>query len=151
MSDAQAAARAWYACNGDLEHRHTTGVYVRQARGPQAAPVLGVYVDTHACLNDFSMRKDIYLTRLAFAGFEVSGIEFRLSRQEYIDRRASRPKADAPSKDRPLLAPLTHEEKNAARTIAAGLAPTVPEELKSRVSRVVELSLSREKARERQK
>lgn len=151
MSKNQLAARTWYQCNGDLERRHTTGVYLRPGRSRQSAPVLGVYVDNHACLNDFSMRKDIYLSRLAFAGLDLSGIEFRLSRQEYIDRR---PKAGAkgPKKEKPvLLEPLNKEEEQTAQELVSHLSPSVPQSLKSRVSKVVELSLSREKAKRRQK
>lgn len=151
LSKNQLAARVWYRCNGDLERRHTTGVYLRNGRTPQAAPVLGVYVDSHACLNDFTMRSDIYLSRLAVAGLEVSGVEFRLSRQEYVDRRTNAVRGQAAPTKKPLLAPLSREERAEAAEIAANLSPDVPQSLREKVSRVVELSMSREKASRGQK
>ena len=76
MSANQRAAAAWYRANGDRERNHTTGVFLKKARVAGAAPVLGVYVDSHAMVTDFGVNKDIYLARLANIGFKVSGIEF---------------------------------------------------------------------------
>lgn len=151
LSKNQLAARAWYSCNGDLERRHTTGVYLRAGRGAAAAPVLGVYVDSHACLSDFSMRQDIYLVRLAAAGLQVSGIEFRLSRREYISAHEVPAKGGKKPQERRLLAPLSSADRSAVAQIASELSPRLPETLRAKVSRVVELSLSREKARTSQK
>lgn len=73
------AAQAWFSANGDFEHRHTRGVFLREATRPRVAPVLIVYVDNKSIEYDLRADKDIYLVRLAHYGFEVSDIEFRLS------------------------------------------------------------------------
>jgi hypothetical protein len=93
MSDNQRAAAAWYRANGDRERAHTTGVFLKRPRKAGAAPVLGVYVDSHAMATDFGVNKDIYLARLANIGYEVSGIEFLPSRKRRADTaRAARNK-----------------------------------------------------------
>ena len=76
MSDTQRATAAWFRANGDRERAHTTGVFLKKPRVAGAAPVMGVYVDTHAMATDFGVNKDLYLARLANIGCEVSGIEF---------------------------------------------------------------------------
>lgn len=156
LTQNQRAGRAWYACNGDLERRHTTGVFLRKGRSASAAPVMGVYVDNSACLADFSMRADIYLTRLATVGCHVSGIEFRLSRREYIGNRgqgradAGRERAGQATEPSghgaPLLQPLSAAERSEAAAISALVDQRVAPALRERVSRVVELSFERQKA-----
>ena len=85
MSAAQRAAAAWYGANGDIERAHTTGVFLKKPKREGAAPILGVYVDSHARLTDFTVNREIYLARLHNAGLELSGIEFRLTRRDRAD------------------------------------------------------------------
>ncbi|MDD5799986.1 MAG: hypothetical protein PUD09_05025 [Coriobacteriales bacterium] len=137
----QQAARAWYSCNGDTERRHTTGVYLRRGRGANSAPVLGVYVDSHAYLNDFSAQKDLYLSRLAYFGFQVSGIEFRLSKASYVARRVERTQKPQP-KPWPQL---DQQEEERVRQLCSMLSPSVPDSLKAAISRAVRMSFRRQK------
>lgn len=138
LSDNQRAATAWHRANGDREHRHTTGVFLRAVRVPGGAPVLCVYVDSHAMATDFGANKDLYLGRLANIGFAVSGIEFRVSRSTGRKREASQ----AQTPERPQELPeLTPEEQ--ARV--AELAAQVPTSLRASVSKAVANSLRREK------
>ena len=81
MSAAQRAAAAWYGSNGDVERAHTTGVFLKRPRHKGDPPILGVYVDSHSRLTDFTVNQEIYLARLHNAGLEVSGIEFLLTRR----------------------------------------------------------------------
>lgn len=143
LSRNQLAARAWYSCNGDMERRHTTGVYLRAGRNPSAAPVMGVYVDSHAYMQNFLANRDLYLSRLAFYGFQVSGIEFRLSKKQYV---AARQEAK-PQPKKAMLAPLSGEERHEVDQLVGQLDPKLPDSLKKVVSRAVSLSFQRQKAR----
>ncbi|MGN0084974.1 MAG: hypothetical protein ACI38S_05235, partial [Atopobiaceae bacterium] len=79
MSMQARASAAWWQANGDLEHRHTQGIYVKEFK--TKAPVLYVYIDTSALLQDFTTNKELYLARLANRGFAASDIKFQLSRK----------------------------------------------------------------------
>lgn len=81
LSEQQKAYRAWYSANGDFEHRHTCGLYLNTKVGQNKPPALIVYLDTNAIMQDFTTNKDIYLIRLQNIGFEVSDIQFRLSKE----------------------------------------------------------------------
>lgn len=138
MTANQRAAAAWYRANGDRERDHTTGVFLKKARHAGMAPILCVYVDSHAMVTDFGVNKDIYLARLANVGYEVSGIEFIPSRKEYRAGkripRATQPRV-AP------LPPLTDEEQQTVASLVADL----PESLRANVSKAVSLSMQRNK------
>lgn len=138
LSQNQLAARAWYGCNGDVERKHCTGVFLRKARAEGMPPVLGVYVDSHARLTDFGANKEIYLARLANYGFMVSDIQFRLSREPR--KRAKRDVADAP-KATPPLPELTPSEQAHVDDLVRDL----PDGLKKSVSRAVSMSMRRNK------
>lgn len=142
LSENQRAAVAWFRANGDIEHAHTTGVFLKRRRADGLAPVLGVYVDSHARLTDFSVNREVYLSRLAAIGFEVSGIEFRLSR-----RPASSPVSHAalgngathPSLK--ALPPLTAAEEERV----AALTEDLPDHLRARAATAMRNSLRRER------
>ena len=95
MSAAQRAHAAWFAANGDRERQHTTKVFLRAARTKGMAPVICVYVDSHAYLTDLSANRDLYLARLANQGFAVSGIEFAVDREARAKRVEARRAAKA--------------------------------------------------------
>lgn len=139
----QRAAAAWYRANGDRERAHTTGVFLKRARRAGAAPVLGVYVDSHAMVTDFGVNKDIYLARLANVGFEVSGIEFLPSRTPRKQRRAE-------SASQPSPEPLPELDENELQEVDAIIA-RAPESLRASVSKAVTLSFRREKLKRAQK
>jgi len=138
LSDNQIAARAWDRANGDRERAHTTGVFLKKPRVRGAAPVLGVYVDSHAMAYDFGANKDIYLARLANVGYAVNGIDFVVTRQPR--RRASAtpvpPALEAP----PELNPAERRE-------VEELVHDLPEGLREAAARAVEASKRRDKRR----
>lgn len=138
MTENQRASAAWYRANGDRERRHTTGVFLKRSRVRGAAPVLGVYVDSHAMATDFGVNKDIYLSRLANIGFEVSGIEFLPSR---TPRRAARADRESAIPVQTTLPELDEAERRRVEKLVEDL----PEGLRPSVSKAVTLSLRREK------
>ena len=138
MSANQRAAAAWYRANGDRERNHTTGVFLKKARVAGAAPVLGVYADSHAMVTDFGVNKDIYLARLANVGFNVSGIEFIPSRAGYHAARTRRKEAEQAPFELPELDAKELEE-------AENLVSNLPEPLKTTAYKAVVLSKKREK------
>lgn len=147
LSRGQRAARIWLAANGDLERRHTCGVYVRDARLAGADPVVGVYVDSSARLTDFRANKDLYLSRLSNAGLAVSDIEFRLSRSRRPLVAEEKGKTDGHAARVPNAAvrplpPLTPAEEQRVAALSADL----PDGLRQSVSRAISLSMRREKS-----
>ena len=141
MSANQRASAAWYRANGDRERAHTTGVFLKRPRMAGAAPILGVYVDSHAMATDFGVNKDIYLARLANVGFEVSGIEFIPSRDGYRATRGSRGAAKVPQSEETL--PMLDEDELEE---VESLVRDLPESLRASVSKAVSLSKRREKS-----
>ncbi len=155
MSAAQRAAAAWYGANGDIERAHTTGVFLKKPKREGAAPILGVYVDSHARLTDFTVNREIYLARLHNAGLELSGIEFRLTRR---DRAGAQYEAGAgagagggegrsalPERPRPLDLPQLDEGKRATIEVAVA---DLEEPLRSKVAHAMEMSMRRQEFEE---
>lgn len=148
MSAAQRAAAAWYGANGDIERAHTTGVFLKKPKRAGVAPVLGVYVDSHARLTDFTVNREIYLARLHNAGLEVSGIEFFLTRRDRTSSAEGRT-ADERSEARQSLPqrekPLDLPELDPARRAEIGAAVAdLDEPLRSKVAHAMELSMRRQ-------
>lgn len=110
LGEAQRAARAWYAANGDRERSHTTGVWLRSAGRADVDPVMVVEVDANWLAGELSTNKDLYLSRISMRGVRVSDIRFQVGR-----RRSSegvlRPKEakDKPSASRAPLSPAELE------------------------------------------
>ena len=138
MSANQRAAAAWYRANGDRERNHTTGVFLKRPRVAGAAPVLGVYVDSHAMVTDFGVNKDIYLARLANIGFRVSGIEFIPSRAGYHVARSRQKETEQTAMELPELSQKELQE-------AQNLVSDLPEPLKTNAFKAVVMSKRREK------
>lgn len=109
LSAQQQARNAWWKATGDIEHAHTTGVFLIEHTSspktnktpktskppiipatsapahPSSTPTstprkLGVYLDNDMLVVDFSVNKELYLIRLAALGFPVSDIIFKRSR-----------------------------------------------------------------------
>lgn len=139
MTASQRAAAAWHRANGDRERTHTMGVFLKKSRVPGAAPVLGVYVDSHAMATDFGVNKDLYLARLANIGYEASGIEFIVSRDAHARRLPASGRGDVRAEE-PLPA-LSAQERKEVESLVAQL----PEGLRDAASRAVENSMRREK------
>ena len=139
MTDNQRAAFAWAKANGDRERKHTTGVFLKRSRVRGAAPILGVYVDSHAMATDFSVNKEIYLARLANIGYEVSGIEFLPTRNR--PRKTAEKTSRRETQDVAELPELDAQELEAIESMVSGL----PESLRSQASQAILLSKRREK------
>lgn len=77
----------WYKINGKREREHTTAVFLKKAKVKGAAPVLAVYVDSSVFVTEWYVNREMYLGRLAMADFAVSGIEFLLSKEEFIKEK----------------------------------------------------------------
>ena len=155
MSAAQRAAAAWYGANGDIERAHTTGVFLKKPKREGAAPILGVYVDSHARLTDFTVNREIYLARLHNAGLEVSGIEFRLTRRDRAEAQneagagasagAGEGHSALPERPRPLDLPQLDEGKRATIEVAVA---DLEEPLRSKVAHAMEMSMRRQEFEE---
>ena len=138
MSDNQRATVAWYRANGDRERAHTVGVFLKRSRRKDGLPTLGVYVDSHAMATDFGVNKDIYLARLSNVGLEVGGIDFMVSRQPR-ERRSRRQEAERPANT--TLPELSAAERAEVEELVADL----PESVRAKAARAMELSLRRQK------
>lgn len=142
MTANQRAAAAWHRANGDRERQHTTGVFLKRPKVVGAAPVLGVYVDSHIMATDFGVNKDIYLARLANIGFAVSGIDFIPSREGY--RAAQISPKEGPSKAPQVLPELSEDERKEVQSLVADL----PDGLRERASQAIELSKRKQKLKD---
>lgn len=144
MTANQRAAAAWHRANGDRERMHTTGVFLKRPKVVGAAPILGVYVDSHIMATDFGVNKDIYLARLANIGFAVSGIDFIPTREGY--RTAGTRSKDASRPPVPVLPELSEAERKEVQSLVADL----PDDLRGRASRAIELSKRKQKLKDTQ-
>ena len=142
MSMQARASAAWWQANGDLEHRHTQGIYVKEFK--TKAPVLYVYIDTSALLQDFTTNKELYLARLANRGFAASDIKFQLSRKgrkKPLSPQGTRRQAK-PVKPASSLAPL---DEGTSAAIDAGCAE-LPDGLKGAAAQALKLMLERSRS-----
>lgn len=139
-SGTQGAAAAWFRANGDLEHRHTAGVFLKESADGRTPPILIVYIDSSSMLADFTTNKDLYAIRLAHAGFEVSDVQFKLSR----NARTAIP-TEAPDTKRKVLEPLPELTDGELRAIEEQTAD-LPEAVRDSVKDAMISSLRREKS-----
>ena len=143
LSANQRAAAAWFRANGDRERNHTVGVFLKRPRSAGSAPIVGVYVDSHAMATDFGVNKDIYLARLANIGFEASGIEFVVSRQP---RRATTTPGERRMEEGPAALPeLDAVEQQEVESLVRDL----PESMRAAAARAVSIAKRREKREKR--
>ena len=95
MGAGHTAGLAWHSVIGDIERKHTTGVFVGKPKAPGMAPALCVYVDSRMRMVDFNANREIYLARLQTAGFDYSEVRF-------LQNKRPRPKAEQTS-GQPML------------------------------------------------
>ncbi|MDY4522642.1 MAG: hypothetical protein SPD80_03495 [Atopobium sp.] len=142
LSDTQKAYRAWFGANGKFEQTHTCGIFLKDMAAQNRLPILYVYIDNPGILQDFTTNKEIYLVRLAHFGFEVSDIQFKLSRYP------KRHKADDSEKKQ--LSPegplqeVTQEQKNKANELTKHLS----EPLKTKVYDAIISSMRRQMSKD---
>ncbi len=137
MGGGRSAGMAWHSVNGDIERKHTTGVFVGKPRRPGEKPVLCVYVDTRMRSVDFRANREIYLARLAAAGYEYSDVRFLVNKRP-VAKRVD--KGTVPLSTR-QVAELTDEERRAIERETAAL----PEKLRQSVSKAMSASMRRQK------
>lgn len=113
MGAGHAAGLAWHSVIGDIERKHTTGVFVGKPKAPGMAPALCVYVDSRMRMVDFNANREIYLARLQAAGFDYSEVRF-------LQNKRPRPKADA-------AAPTPTAEKVDKGTVPLATSEPLPE------------------------
>jgi hypothetical protein len=142
MSDAQRARAAWYGANGDVERKHTAGVFLDTSPVKKGRdPVLCVYVDSHARLSDFSANKEIYLARLHGYGLQVSGIRFRLSDSRHMRKAESGTYQTLGHREEKVELPELSAEQ---RRRVEDMTHDLPDGLREKARRAMELSLRRE-------
>lgn len=113
MGAGHAAGLAWHSVIGDIERKHTTGVFVGKPKVPGMAPALCVYVDSRMRMVDFNANREIYLARLQTVGFDYSEVRF-------LQNKRPRPKADA-------TAPALTAEKVDKGTVPLATSESLPE------------------------
>ena len=138
LSEASRAARAWYAANGDRERSHTTGVWLRSSGKDGIDPVMVVGVDSSLLALELGTNKEIYLSRLSWAGIAVSDIRFTPHKRAETSNRVVAAKA----KKAPPLPELTHSE----RALVAKATSDLPDGLKESVSRAMCATLRRNRS-----
>lgn len=142
MTENQRARAAWYGANGDIERKHTTGVFLDKTPTKKGRdPVLCVYVDSHVRMSDFNANKEIYLARLHGVGLQVSGVKFRLSDARHM-RKATGEKYEGIGKkhDSVALPGLSQEERGRIEDMTRDL----PDGIRAKAERAIELSFRRE-------
>ncbi len=133
---------AWHRANGDVERKHTCGLFVTKPRRPKEPPVLVVYVDSRMRAVDFSANKDIYLARMADAGLTFSDIRFEQDKRGRTPGAALAP-AEPKKPERPTLPDLTPAEEEQVRKACEGLSPKLAQSAYKAMSN----SLRRKKAK----
>ena len=140
MGPGRMAQQAWYRVNGDIERAHTCGTYVAKGRRPGDLPTFVVYTDTRTRAIDFRANREIYLARMAAAGFEFSNIEFKQTKrpprekEDGTARPGKKPAAAA-------LPELTAAEEARVREMVAGQ----PENIRERAYKAMCASLRLQK------
>ncbi len=125
MGPGRMAQQAWYRVNGDIERAHTCGTYVAKGRRPGDAPKFVVYTDTRTRAIDFRANREVYLARMAAAGFEFSDIEFKQTKRPPQEKRPEG--RGAAKKAAPSLPELTDEEERSVREAVAGQPESIRE------------------------
>ncbi len=138
MGEAQQAGWAWNVANGEVERTHTTGVYVRHAANATHDLILGVYVDTHARLSDFSANREVYRIRLHEVGFDVTAIEFKLNRRPFRPRSHRREDTDG-TRDVRRVALSPEDEERVEQEVSV-----LPPRLRDAARRAMTASLQRD-------
>ncbi len=144
LSKTKKIYKQWYSVNGDVEQKHTTGLYLAEPSGYDKYPTLIVYVDKPLFVQEFRTMKHIYLTRLEIDGLKLKDIQFTLSKDEYVKPKEYEglKKAEVPE-----LPELNSEEIE----LIEWQTKDMPENLKDTVSKAMSLSMRKQKFLDTQK
>lgn len=140
LTDAQRAARAWYASNGDRERAHTTGVWLRKSGKSGVDPTMVVRLDSNLLAQELATNKDLYLARIARMGVRISDIRFSVGAPSRARMSAAQERTARTTPKKPLP-PLDAEEIERVRQATEGL----PHDLRQSVSRAMCASIARAK------
>ncbi len=141
ISATRRVAMIWHRVNGDVERKHTRGLFVTKPRNPRDLPVLVVYVDSRMRAVDFSANKDIYMARMAGEGLRFSDIRFEQDKRG--GKKDNALSAAAPAKKKPEPLPeLSPEEDEKIRKSCESLSP----KLAQSVYKAMSNSVRRQKA-----
>lgn len=141
MNAHKRALSIWMRVNGDIERKHTCGVFIKPV--PHADPALTVYLDSRGRVVDFNANRELYLQRLAYQGLPLSKIEFKLSK-DVPSRASAVEEAEARADELPEL---SADELSYVEECVENLL----EPLRTSVSKAMIFSMRREKAQEAQK
>ncbi len=130
----------WFSVNGDIEAKHTTGLYLAEPTGYDKYPTLVVYVDKPTFVQEFRTMKHIYLTRLEVKGLILKDIQFVLSKDEYTPRSRIRNNKEEKKEIKPLPE-LSDEEKE----LIEWQTKDMPESIRETVSKAMSLLMRRQK------
>ena len=129
----------WFAVNGDIEAKHTTGLYLADPTGYDKYPTLIVYVDKPTFVQEFRTMKHIYMTRLEVKGLILKDIQFVLSKEDYAPRKRAE-KESKKIEEKPLPE-LNDEEKE----LIEWQTKDLPDNIRETVSKAMSLSMRRQK------
>lgn len=156
MSSTRRALMLWRRVAGTRIAKHTLAVWVSEPKKPDENPDLVVYLDGNALMADLTTNAELYIDHLAYVGFPVHSIKFRLSRKAGThtqsmssalndsyksavqSTRTAIKTADIPAS----LPPLSHQEEEQVESACAPL----PDKLRESASKAMKLSLRRDKA-----
>lgn len=149
MGENQKMYRVWASIMDKDLVAHTTGVFVKDAKWPGAAPVIGVYLDNRLMCVDAMARREVYRGRLEIEGYKFSAIEFipsRYSRKKQTTEHgwAEETPSGMPTKRHkvPLGPELSEEEMKEVEAMVKEL----PESLRESAQRAMILTLRRQKS-----
>lgn len=142
LSDAQRAARAWFAANGDRERLHTTGVWLRKSGRKGTDPIMVVRLDSNLLAQELATNKDLYLARIAREGVRISDLRLTVGAASKV-RKVPSVSPTARKEEPPPLPELSARERAEIGKATEGL----PEKLRESVSRAMCATMARAKQR----
>lgn len=89
LSLTQKASFAWNKIAGKIGQKHTQGIFVKEIDNTE--PLLYVYLDSSALIQDFQTNAVLYKEKLKLIGFPVEKIIFKLSNKK-IQKKSSKEK-----------------------------------------------------------
>ena len=89
MGAGHAAGLAWHSVIGDIERKHTTGVFVGKPKVPGMAPALCVYVDSRMRMVDFNGPRPSRPQGSPCCGMGARGLPSLLARRKKLTKGLS--------------------------------------------------------------
>lgn len=81
----KSAGFVWNKIAGDIGRKHTLGLYLEEPKNNPPThiklPILHVYLDSQALIQDFSTDSALYQAKMAYEGLPVQAIKFHLSKK----------------------------------------------------------------------